>query len=108
MKQYIKLNNKTFEVRKVKGELHPIKEVRGIGDCYNKPSEAKYDIYHSWLKWYKVTNMNVPFYILRHFTINSYNCMMFTLSIDVYDMVTDKFIGKLYITKTRQEFWKVA
>lgn len=56
----------------------------------------------------KVTNINEPFYILRHFTINSYNCMMFTLSIDVYDMATDKFIGKLYITKTRQEFWKVA
>mgnify|MGYP001364912173 CR=1 FL=1 len=56
----------------------------------------------------KVHNMNEPFYILRHFTINSYNCMMFTLSIDVYDMATDKFIGKLYITKTRQEFWKVA
>lgn len=108
MKQYIKLYNETFEVRKAKGELHPIKEVRGIGDCYDKPSKAKYEIYNSWLKWYKVTNMNEPFYMLRHFTINSYNCMMFTLSIDVYDMTTDKFIGQLYITKTRQEFLKVA
>ena len=107
MKQYIKLNNETFEVRKAKGELHPIREVRGLGDCYNKPSRAKYEIYHDWLKWYKVANMNEPFYMFRHFTINSYNCMMFTLSIDVYDFSTAKFIGQLYITKTRQEFWTI-
>lgn len=108
MKQYIKLNNETFEVRKVKGELYPIREVRDLGDCYNKPSEAKYNIYNSWLKWYNTANTNELNYTFRHFTINSYNCMMFTLSIDVYDMATDKFIGKLYITKTRQEFCKVA
>lgn len=108
MNQYIKLNNETFEVKKVKRELYPVKELRGLGDCYNKPSRAKHDAYNSWLKWYKVANMNEPFYILRHFTINSYNITMFTLTIDVYDMATDKFIGKLYITKTRQEFWRVA
>lgn len=105
MKQYIKLNNETFEVRKVKGELYPIREVRGLGDCYNKPSEAKYNIYNSWLKWYSTANTNELNYTFRHFTINSYNCMMFTLLIDVYDFSTDKFIGQLYITKTRQEFW---
>lgn len=87
--------------------MHRIKEVLGIDDCYNKPSEAKYDIYHSWLKWYKVTNMNEPFYIFRHFTIHSYNYMMFTLLIDVYDITTNNFIGQLYITKTKQEFWTV-
>ena len=53
MKQYIKLNNETFEVKKVKRELHPISEVRGLGDCYNNPSRTKYEIYHDWLKWYK-------------------------------------------------------
>lgn len=107
MKQYIKLNNETFEVKKVKCELHPISEVRGLGDCYNNPSRTKHEIYNDWLKWYKVVNMNEPFYILRHFTINSYNCMMFTLLVDVYDYSTDKFIGQLYITKTRQEFWTI-
>lgn len=107
MKQYIKLNNETFEVKKVKSELHPIRKVRSLGDCYNNHSRTKYEIYHDWLKWYKVTNMNESFYQLRHFTINSYNCMMFTLLIDVYDFSTDKFIGQLYITKTRQEFWTV-
>ena len=107
MKQYIKLNNETFEVKKVKRELHPISEVHDLGDCYNNPSRTKYEIYHDWLKWYKVVNMNKPFYILRHFTINSYNTMMITLLIDVYDYPTDKFIGQLYITKTRQEFWTI-
>lgn len=107
MNQHIKLNNETFEVKKVKGELYPTKKVRRLGDCYAKPSKAKHEIYFEWLKWYNVANMNEPFYTLRHFTINSYNCMMFTLSIDLYDSTTNNFIGKLYITKTRQEFWKV-
>lgn len=107
MKQYIKLNNETFEVKKVKDELHPIKEVRGIGDCYNKPSETKYNIYHYWLKWYENSRVDYR-YILKHFTIRSFNCMMFTLLIDVYDTATDDFIGQLYITKTRQEFWEVV
>lgn len=108
MKQYIKLNNEVFEVKKVKGELYSSKEVRRLDDCYSKPSIIKQHIYNDWLKWYKVTNMNEPFYNLRHFTINSYNSMMFTLAIDLYDRTTNNFIGKLYITKTRQEFWKVA
>ena len=107
MKQYIKLNNETFEVRKVKGELYPIREVRGLGDCYNKLSEAKYNIYNSWLEWYNTANTNELNYTFRNFTINSYNCMMFTLLINVYDSSTDKFIGQLYITKTRQEFWTI-
>lgn len=107
MKQYIELNNESFEVKKAKGELYPAVQLCGLGDCYNRPSKAKHDIYNSWLKWYKVTNMNEPFYLLRHFTINSYNSMVFTLLIDVYNFSTDKFLGKLYITKTRQEFWTV-
>lgn len=110
MKQYIKLNNKTFEVKKVKGVLHPITEVRDLADCYNKPSEAKYNIYNSWLKWYNTANTantNELNYTFRDFTINSYNSMMFTLLINVYDSSTDKFIGQLYITKTRQEFWAI-
>ena len=107
MKQHIKLNNETFEVKKVKGELHHAREVRRLDDCYAKPSKIKHENYNNWLKWYKVANMNEPFIIFRHFTINSYNRMMFTLTIDVYDMATDKFKGKLYISKTRQEFWTV-
>lgn len=104
MKQYIKLNNETFEVKQVKGELRPTAQLRSLGDCYAKPSSVKRVIYNDWLRWY---NTDSDKYILKHFTINSYNAMMFTLSIDVYDKVTDEFIGQLYITKTRQEFWTI-
>ena len=105
MKKYIELNNETFEIKKVKGKLHPIAQVRGLGDCYAKPSSAKYGMYNDWLKWYLDCKMNLSLYRLRLFTINSYNTMMFTLSIDVHDRATDEFIGQLYITKTRHEFW---
>lgn len=106
MKQ-IELNNVTFEVKKAKGKLHPITQIRGLGDCYSKPSTVKYEIYNDWLKWYLDCKMDLSLYRLAHFTINSYNSMMFTLSIDVYDIATDEFIGQLYITKTRQEFWTI-
>lgn len=107
MKKYIELNNENFEIKKAKGELHPITQVRGLGDCYAKPSTAKYGIYNAWLKWYLDCKLNLSLYRLRHFTINSYNTMMFTLSIDVHDKLTDEFIGQLYITKTRHEFWTI-
>lgn len=107
MEQYIKLNNESFKVRKVKGELYPARKTRRLGDCYNNPSEVKCDIYNFWLKWYKMSDKNEPFYIFSHFTIHSYNYAMFTLQIDVYVRTTNNFIGKLYITKTRQEFWAV-
>lgn len=32
--------------------------------------------------------------------------MIFTLSIDVYNL-TSQLVGKLYITKTRHEFWTI-
>ena len=100
MKQ-IELNNVTFEVKKAKGELHPITQIRGLGDCYAKPSFIKCKIYNNWLRWY-MTDCDKC--VLKHFTIDSYNVNMFTLACDVYNM-ENEFIGQLYITKTRQEFW---
>ena len=41
MKQHIELNNEVFEVKKAKGELYPIKEVRTLADCYASPSTIK-------------------------------------------------------------------
>lgn len=103
MKQFIKINNETFEVKKVKGELYPTTNLRSLCDCYANPSNAKQEIYNGWLSWYLKNDDN---YILKHFTINSFNFIMFTIACDVYDK-TDKFIGKVYITKTRQEFWTI-
>lgn len=43
MKHYIELNNRTFEVKKLKGKVQPL-EYRYLYDCYNKPSQLKKDI----------------------------------------------------------------
>lgn len=104
MKRYLQLNNEDFVVKEVKGELYTNKKVRLLSDCYAKPSIVKQAIFDSWIEWVKQVNLDSSNYILKHLTIETYNCMMFTLSIDVYNL-TDTFIGKLYITKTRQEFW---
>lgn len=103
MKKYIEFNKESFEVKKVKSELHPITQVRSLDDCYEKPSNAKRSIYNYWLSWYMTDNDN---FILKHFTINSYNTNMFTLKCDVYGRA-ENFIGQIYITKTRQEFWTI-
>lgn len=104
MKKYLQLNNENFVIKEVKGELHSNEQVRLLSDCYAKPSVIKQAIFDSWVEWVKQVNLDSPKYILKHLTIESYNCMMFTLSIDVYNL-TGYLVGKIYITKTRQEFW---
>lgn len=79
-------------------------KMRLLSDCYAKPSLVKQAIFDSWVEWIKQVNLDNEKYILKHLTIESYNPMVFTLSIDVYS-TTSRFVGKLYITKTRQEFW---
>lgn len=106
MKRYLQLNNENFVIKQAKGDLHPNKQVRLLSDCYAKPSLIKQAIFDSWGDWIKEVNINDDKYILKHLTIESYNCMMFTLSIDVYNL-TSHLVGKIYITKTRQEFWTI-
>ena len=103
MKQYIELNNRKFEVKKSKIELRPNFVIRDLYECYKKPSIAKQSIYDDWLEWYKEENNN---FILKHFSVNSYNVNMFTLICDVYSM-NNEFLGRIYISKTRQEFWTI-
>lgn len=105
MKQSIRLNNETFEVKKAEGELHPIEVVRGLTDCYKNPSPLKLNIYNFWLKWCLETNEDNSEIELKHFSINSYSSFAFTLKTDVYK--NGIFIGQLYMAKTRQEFWIV-
>jgi hypothetical protein len=103
MKKYIELNNETFKVRHFKGELQPIKEVRTLTDCYARPSEAKKEIYKHWFDWYLDADSSV--YEIVNMTIQSYNPNTFTIRMDIFDNKTHNFIGCIYITKTRQEFW---
>lgn len=103
MKQFIKLNNETFEVKKAKGELHPIEVIRGLHDCYAKPSFLKISIYNKWIDWLAVLDAISKEYHFKNLTLYSYNANMFTLLGDVHK--NGELIGQLYITKTRQEFW---
>ena len=107
MKRYIQLNNENFVIKQANGILHPNKQVRLLSDCYAKPSLVKQAIFDSWVEWVKQVNLGNEKYILKHLTIESYNCMMFTLSIDVYYLTSQLLVGKLYITKTRHEFWTI-
>ena len=103
MMRYIELNNETFEVKKAKGELHPL-EYRALVDCYNKPSMIKRSIWENWIDWLIQLDKNSTNMWFGSLTIISYNTMMFTLGCNVYNN-DNKLIGQLYITKTRQEFW---
>lgn len=106
MKQYIKLNSETFEVKKLKYEPEYL-DYKTLDDCYDNPSKIKRVIYNDWLEWLDELNLNNPTeYEFGHLTVLSYNINMFTLGIEVYNKLGE-LIGQLYITKTRQEFWKV-
>ena len=105
MKRYIELNNETFEVKKAKGELHTMKEVRTLADCYARPSEAKKHIYNYWFDWYLTVESSD--YEIVNMTVQSYNTSVFTIRMDVFDTKTHGFIGYIYISKTRQELWTI-
>ena len=72
-----------------------------LESCYGRPSDAKRSIYESWVRWTSDVEG------LSRFGIQSYNCMMFTLSGLYYDIKEEKYYY-LYITKTRQELTELA
>lgn len=106
MKQYIKLNSETFEVKKLKYKPEHL-VYRTLKDCYAYPSEIKRVIYNDWLVWLDELILNNPTdYEFGYLTVLSYNFNVFTLGVEVYNKLGE-LIGHLYITKTRQEFWTV-
>ena len=70
---------------------------RAIFACYERPSKIKVGIYEYWADW---ANENNVF----DFGISSYNTNMFTLSGKI---IIDGGLYALYITKTRQEIYKI-
>lgn len=106
MKHEIKLNNETFEVKRLKYEPEYL-DYKTLDDCYAKPSEAKKAIYNYWLEWRNELDLDKSSeYVFGRVTILSYNVNMFTLGVEVYNKIGE-LIGHLYITKTKQEFWTV-
>lgn len=106
MKQYIKLNSETFELKKLKCEPEYL-GYKTLYDCYVNPSKIKRVIYNGWLEWLNELNLdNSNEYVFGRLTVLTYNCNVFTLGAEVYNKLGE-LIGQLYITKTRQEFWTV-
>ena len=106
MKQYIKLNSETFEVKKLKYESGHL-VYKTLEDCYANPSKIKRAIYDDWFEWRDELKLDNPTdYEFGYLTVLSYNVNIFTLGVEVYNKL-GKLIGHLYITKTRQEFWTV-
>lgn len=106
MKQYIKLNSETFEVKKLKYESGHL-VYKTLEDCYANPSKIKRAIYDDWFEWLDELKLNNPTdYEFGYLTVLSYNVNIFTLGVEVYNKLGE-LIGHLYITKTRQEFWTV-
>ena len=104
MKQFIELNNETFEMKELKYEPGYL-EYKTLDDCYSKFSEAKRSVYYNWVEWRdELDSDNSTDYVFGRMTILSYNVYMFTLAAEVYNKIGE-LIGYLYITKTRQEFW---
>lgn len=106
MKQYIKLNSETFEVKKLKYESEYL-DYKTLEDCYANPSKIKRVIYNDWFEWLDELKLDNPTdYEFGYLTVLSYNVNIFTLGVEVYNKLGE-LIGQLYITKTRQEFWTV-
>ena len=104
MKKTKEINGKVFTVitpRKKLDHNSMIFHALNLNSCYDRPSEAKRYIYDRWMRWC----LDVEG--LSWFGIQSYNCMMFTLSGLYYDIKEDKYYY-LYITKTRQELTELA
>ena len=103
MKREVIINDRAFTLKKVRGELYSNFVTRDLRECYKNPSIAKQSIYDNWFEWYMKEDNN---FILKHFSVDSYNCQVFTLRCDVYGM-NNEFLGRIHITKTRQEFWTI-
>ncbi len=73
---------------------------RDLWDCYERPSDAKRHIWGSWSAFF---NNKVD---CEQYGIYSYNCMTFTINAIAYVHELDCYCY-FYITKKRQEIWKL-
>ena len=93
-KTYRVIQGRSFEVKKVSGDMlnymadRVIKGYQLLHDCYDRPSEAKRDIYNDWMTW--AGNI----YTMYSFGITSYNTSCFTLG-----GVIEKSDGKLEVLR---------
>ena len=99
---YMIINGERFEVHKprknklaldeIMERLHRTYSDTTVYDCYERPSEAKVNIYKEWKQWAD----NTP--NVLYFEVSSYNCMQFTLSALYHDVENEAWFS-LYITR---------
>lgn len=68
-------------------------------ECYGRPSDAKTRIYNYW------KDFTSSFYWVHREGISGYNCNMFSFNAIVEDEDHQRYY--LYITKTRNEIYKI-
>lgn len=98
MSKYMNINGQTFEV--IKPRKYPVSltnkyYLRGLSDCYEKPSVHKQAIYDEWYEWYRSDIR------LSEFGITSYNTFMFTIGCIFTDEETGER-GYIKITPAKQ------
>ena len=94
----INLNGEHFTLDTKETVNERVLNLRDIYDCYERPSRYKVEIFEDWKRWFIQNGGNC--------TVNSYNCMMFT----IFGYVTEQETGEryeCYITKAHNNCIKV-
>lgn len=101
----IEIEGKIFELCGVVDSERAVKRIMGnsgrtVADCYERPSEVKKSIERDWRRWFADSPA------LRHMGVESYNCMMFTLT-GVYriEMMDEEYL--LYITPAHNRAYRI-
>ena len=98
--QIIKLGNGDFKFKGVINtqDLKDLKFDR-LESCYNRPSQAKISIYHTWYN--TIANDSD----ILSFGVGSYNCNIFTIN-SIIKLHNKKYY--LHITPTKNECYQVV
>ena len=70
-----------------------------IMDAYDRPSQAKRDIWAYWQKFGTVASDSVEPYVFGIPFISSRNCFKFSVTMNVFDAKTLEWVGVAHITR---------
>lgn len=103
-----KLYGETFEI------IHPKNPVSyaypsqwdylSIEDAYDRPSQAKCDIWAYWQEFGKLKDSDEP-YVFDIPFISSRNCFMFSVTMNVFDADTLEWVGVAHITRDHNRLY---
>lgn len=104
-----KLYGETFEI------IHPKIPVSyaypsqwdylSIETAYDRPSQAKREIWAYWQEFGKAASDSVEPYVFGIPFISSRNCFAFSVTMNVFDAETQEFVGVAYITRDHNRLY---